>query len=330
MREDSRGLAADLGLVTVAAIWGLNFSVMKVVLEELDPLALNALRFPLAAVAMGVFVKITPGSLFPEREDVMRVVVLGILGHVAYQLCFIFGLDWTLAGNASLLLATTPAWTVVFSRIAGHEALTGAALAGVAATLVGITLVVLGRGEGMSLGSQTLRGDLLMLVASTLWAGYTVAGLGPVSRYGALRMTTWTLWVGTPVLVAMGIPSILATDLAGVSAGAWVGVVYAGLLSLALAYLLWYRGVGILGNTRTAIYSNLVPVMALLTAWLWLGEVPAILQLLGAAIILGGLTVARFAQSVRSGGPGSSAIEPKPPLNSGEARPARWRISGNS
>lgn len=107
-------------------------------------------------------------------------------------------------------------------------------------------------------------------------------------------------------------------------------MVYSGLLSLALAYLLWYRGVQVLGNNRTAIYSNLVPVMALLTAWLWLGEVPTALQLGGAAIILAGLTTARFAQSSRSEDPDSSAAGPKPPLSSGEASPARWRISGNS
>ena len=62
-----------------------------------------------------------------------------------------------------------------------------------------------------------------MLVASLLWATYTVAGLGPVSRYGALRLTTWALWIGTPVLVVMGIPSLSATDLSTVSVGAWLG-----------------------------------------------------------------------------------------------------------
>lgn len=330
MPVESRGFMADAGLVLVAAIWGVNFSVMKVVLEALDPLALNALRFPLAALALAFVLKATPGPLFPDKTDIVRVLVLGVVGNVFYQLCFIFGLDWTLAGNASLLLATTPAWTLLFSRLAGHEPLTAAGLAGVAATLVGIVLVVVGRGEALTVDPRNLAGDLLMLVASVLWATYTVAGLEPVGRYGALRMTTWTLWVGTPILVAMGIPSLRGTDFGSVPTGAWLGVVYAGLLSIAVAYLLWYRGVKVLGNNRTAIYSNLVPVMALVTAWLWLGEVPGILQLVGAAIILAGLTVARLAQSPRSAGPGPRDAGPNPPLSSGEASPARWRISGNS
>lgn len=320
MSHESGGIATDLGLMLVALIWGVNFSVIKVVLVELDPLALNALRFPMAAVALAVALRIVPGPLLPNRGDVARVVTLGIVGNVAYQLCFIFGLDWTLAGNASLILATTPAWTLLLSRVAGHESLTLAGVAGVVATLVGIALVILGRGEALSLGSATVAGDLLMLAASVLWATYTVAGRGPVGRYGSLRLTAWALWVGTPFLVAMGLPSVLATDLGAISVGGWIGVTYAGLLSIGLAYLLWYRGVQRLGNSRTAVYANLVPVMALVTAWLWLGEIPTALQLVGAAVILGGLTAARLAQS-----PGSST-----PPGSGELSPARWRISGNS
>lgn len=311
MPNRPREITTDLGLVLLAAIWGINFSVVKVVLEELDPLALNALRFPLAAVAVGLLVRGRPGPAWPAREDRLRVILLGLLGNVAYQLSFIFGIDWTQAGNASLLLSTMPVWTVILSSLAGHEKPTRWVAAGVLGTLLGMTLVVLGRGVEISLGSETLRGDLLMVAASILWSIYTVAGRNPVARYGPLKMTVWTLWIGTPLLVLMGLPSLAATDLSAVSTGAWLGVAYAGLLSIGLAYLLWYRGVQRLGNNRTAVYANLVPVAALITAWLWLGEVPTRVQILGAAVILVGLTVARIAQS-----PGPSS--------------RRWRISGNS
>ena len=150
-----------------------------------------------------------------------------------------------------------------------------------------------------------------MVTASVIWSVYTVGGRTPIARYGALRMTVWTLWIGTPCLVLMGLPALMATDFGSVSAGSWLGVAYAGLLSIGLAYLLWYQGVQRLGNSRTAVYSNLVPVAALITAWVWLGEVPTSLQLLGAAVILTGLGIARIAQA-----PGPSS--------------RLWRISGNS
>jgi drug/metabolite transporter (DMT)-like permease len=90
-----------------------------------------------------------------------------------------------------------------------------------------------------------------------------------------------------------------------------LGVFYAGVLSIAVAYVLWYRGVQLLGNSRTAVYSNLVPVAALVTAWLWLGETPTGKQLIGASVILAGLWLSRTGQL-----PGPSSL--------------RWRSSGNS
>jgi drug/metabolite transporter (DMT)-like permease len=293
MNRHSRHRATDAGLVILAAIWGVNFSVVKVVLEELDPLALNALRFVLAAGALWLLVRRLPGPRRPERRDVGLLVFLGILGNVVYQGCFIFGIDSTLAGNASLLLATTPVWTVILSSVLGHERPTLWVSLGAVGTVTGMVLVVLGRGDAVSVGGATLKGDLLMIAAAVLWASYTVGSQPLVVRYGAVRVTAWSLWIGTPLLVVWGLPSLLRTDLGSVSALAWAGVVYAGVLSIGLAYLLWYRGVRVMGTSRTAVYSNLVPVAALITAWLWLGEVPRGLQLLGAAVILGGITLAR-------------------------------------
>jgi len=281
----------------MAAIWGVNFSVLKVILRDLDPLALNALRFPLASLALWTLVRRLPGASRPKPADVVRVLVLGVLGNIAYQLCFIFGLDWTLAGNASLLLATTPIWTVVLSSAVGHERPGKWVFIGIIGTFAGMFLVIKGRGDALDFGNSSVRGDLLMVMSAILWSIYTVGSRKLVREYGALRMTAWTLWAGTPLLVLMGVPALLGTDFGVVSTGAWFGVLYSGVMAIAIAYLLWYRGVQRLGNSRTAVYSNLVPVAALITAWVWLGEVPSGPQAAGAAVILAGLSVARLSQS---------------------------------
>jgi drug/metabolite transporter (DMT)-like permease len=309
MTDRTSGVPADFGLLVLACIWGVNFSVVKVVLGEIEPLAFNALRFPLALAALAVAAGSSPGPALPSREDVPRIVLLGVLGNVAYQMCFIYGIDWTSAGNASLLLSTTPVWIVLLSAVTGHEYPTRWVSLGVLLTLAGMTLVVLGSGNEVSIGSSTLRGDLLMILASIIWSVYTVGGRAPVARYGALKMTAWSLYVGVPLLVLIGTPALGRADLRSISVGSWLGVAYAGLFAIGLAYLLWYRGVEKLGNNRTAIYSNLVPVAALFTAWLWLGEAPQRLQLVGAGVIIAGLAVARIAQS------------PDPSVLSVDARP---------
>src|SRR5690606_34828759 len=97
MNDSPHPLAAHAGLLGLAAIWGVNFSVVKIVFRELDPLALNALRFPLAAAVFWLVLRPRRGPRGPERRDVPRILLLAAIGHVVYQICFVVGLDRTLA-----------------------------------------------------------------------------------------------------------------------------------------------------------------------------------------------------------------------------------------
>ncbi len=287
------GGSADGGLLLMAVIWGVNFPLIKAALSEIPPLAFNALRFPLAALTVFLILRRKGALPWPRRADWPRVVFLGILGNLVYQGFFIFGVDLTLAGNASLLLATTPVWTLGLSSLRGHERPGPLVWIGVLATLTGMVLVVLGGEMSLAVQESTLRGDLLILGGAVTWSAYTVGSRGLIATYGSVPVTAWTLWIGTVGLVLLGLPSLARTPLAQVSLLAWGGVAYAGILAIGLAYLLWYRGVQNIGNARTAAYSNLTPVVALGIAWAWLGEVPTLLQIAGAGIILGGLTLAR-------------------------------------
>lgn len=285
-----------LGLLGVAVIWGTNFAVIKVALKDLTPEALNALRFPIASILLVLVLRYRGRLRLPERGDMAKLVGLGVLGNVIYQLLFIHGLDLTSAGNASLLLATVPVWTILLSSVLGHERPSLLVWVGIMGTLAGMVLVVLG-GAGVELGGSSLEGDLLMAAAALGWAGYTVGSRDMIQKYGPLRTTTWTLSVGTVGLLALGAPDLAALQFGSVSPVAWFGVVYAGVFALSIAYLLWYRAVQRIGSSRTAAYSNLVPVVALLVAWGWLGEVPSAIQWVGAAVILGGISVTRMGTS---------------------------------
>lgn len=290
MTSESR---ARLAIGGVVLIWGANFAVIKTALVDLHPLAFNALRFPLASLTLWAFWRRSGRRLPFGRGDAWTLIGLGILGHVAYQPLFIFGLDRTLAGNSSLLLATVPVWVALLSVVLGHERLPVRTWVGIGVSLVGIGLVVRGGSAAVGFGHSTLAGDLLTLAAAIVWAAYTVLSTPMVRRHGALPVTAVTLWIGTAGLVALGIPWLAGTSWDTVRPGSWAGVGYAGALGLGVAYLLWYTSVRHVGSSRTAIGSNLVPVVALLVAWPALGERPTGLQLAGAAAILGGVTLAR-------------------------------------
>ena len=95
-----------------------------------------------------------------------------------------------------------------------------------------------------------------------------------------------------PLLIFTG-PAILEVDWLAVSGAAWMALVYASVLSMVVAYLFWFRGVRVIGPTRTAVYANVQPLIALFVAWLTLGEVPTAWQAAGAATIISGVLIAR-------------------------------------
>jgi drug/metabolite transporter (DMT)-like permease len=168
-----------------------------------------------------------------------------------------------------------------------------------------MVLVVLGGQGGLGLDEGLLAGDLLLVLAAITWATYTVGTQDLTREYGALAVTSWTLWVGTIVLFALGGPSLWSTDFGTVSAVGWLSVVYSGVLAIAIAYLIWNHGLEHIGGPRTAAFSNLVPVVALIAAAVSLGEDPSPTQIVGAAIIIGGVWVARVA-----GGKALYPVEP--------------------
>src|SRR5690606_21479317 len=170
---------------------------------------------------------------------------------------------------------------------------------GVFATFVGILLVVQASG-GMSAGGATTTGALLMVAASASWAMFTVGARPLLARYGPTAVTAWTLWAGTAVLVAIGARQVMTLPAGVLTPAVWGAILYAGALSIGISYLIWYHAVSIIGNTRTATFSNAVPAVALFIAWIWLGEVPTAGELTGSAIIIAGVALAQSGRAAIS------------------------------
>jgi drug/metabolite transporter (DMT)-like permease len=297
--QTSHGLTY-LALAALVFIWASNFSVVKFALRDMSPLAFNGLRFTIASIILWLTVRAGGRPTNIPKKHWPALIVLGFVGNTIYQVLFIFGIDWTLAGNSALMLATTPVFTTLFSALLRQERAGRLAWAGVALSAVGIALVVLGGTQGVSFSSSTVRGDLTVLAGAVAWSAYTVGSNPFVRRYGALPVTAITAWIGGVGLLAISIPALLTQDWSVVRPVSWAALIYSGAFAIALAYFIWYYSVKQIGNTRTAVYSNFIPVVALLIAWLMLGEIPTMLQLVGAACILAGTIMVRVGKIERS------------------------------
>ena len=283
--------ATDALLAGMVVLWGGNYIIVKAALAVLSPLAFNGIRFTLAAATLGLFAWIR-GAPRPDRATLLRLGTLGILGNTIYQILFIEGLAHTRAGNAALIMAAIPVQTAVFSHLRGHERLRGRDIAGMSLSAAGLVTIVLGGGTAVGVG-DTLLGDVLMLAATVCWSLYTLGTKPFTDTIGPTAATAWTMALGALPLLLVCAPALAAQDWDRVTPPAWGAVVFSSLGALVVAYLIWYRGVQRLGPARTAMYSNFTPVVAVLAAWLWLGETPTFWQAGGAAGIFGGIWVTR-------------------------------------
>jgi len=287
----------DVELLMVVLFWAFNVTVVKMALREMEPLAFNIIRFLCAAVVLLVTTRLAEGSLGVRRDDVPRILLLGVVGHTVYQIGFVYGLARTTASSTALIFGSTPVVVAILSRLAGHERIGFAGAAGAAAAFYGVTLIVRGTasaGAQASPGGGEVAGDLLILVAVLCWSTYTVLSRDLLVRYSPLRITTLTLAFGTVLLVPASVPDLLRQDWSTVSATTWVGLSYSFLFALVISYVLWYRSVRKVGNLRTAIYSNLVPVFGTLFGVVLLGDRLTASLWLGAGLILSGIVLTRL------------------------------------
>ena len=281
----------DLTLLLVALIWGVNYAVVKFGTTLVDPLAYNGVRVALAALLLSAVVGIGREP-FPPSRIILALLALGVLGNGVYQFLFVEGIARTRASDAALFVAASPAFIAIIGRLRGVERIERRAAVGISLSIAGIALVVLGTATGHE-GQASLVGDLLVLTGSLAWALYTVLLKPYTHDVSGLQLSAFTMVGGAIPLFAVAWPAISSAPWRSVPTLGWVAVAYSGVFALVIAYYFWYRGVRVIGPTRTAMYSNLQPVIAVLVAWPMLGETPTIWQALGAVCIIGGLLLTR-------------------------------------
>lgn len=290
----------------MVVIWGANYSVIKRCFAEIPPQPFNALRLIVASTVFLAAIRVARGraraaggrlsSIFytphpVTRRDSWVLVGLGLVGHCAYQLCFVGGVDATTVSNAALIIGATPVVVAMASSALGRERIGRLHWLGAAISVLGIYVVV---GRGASFGGVSSRGDVLVMISVCCWATYTIGASHLIARHSPLYVTGVTMAIGTVPYSLLAVPQLLRLDWGAVPAWVWVAVVCSALLALNVSYLIWYTAVQRLGPARTSAYSNVVPIAAMTVAALWLGESISAMKAAGAVAILTGVLFTRI------------------------------------
>ena len=281
----------DVLLFTMAVIWGINFVVTKYATTIFKPVAITGLRVGTAALFL-LIVALLRGKIGLPRRDVIGLLLVGMVGNGLYQLFFVHGLARTRAGNAALIVAAAPAFIALIARARGLERVKRMTLVGIALSVLGVGLVIAGSASSSN-RKTTLLGSLLVFFGVLCWSVYTIMLQPYTKRIDVIKLSAITMVGGAVPLLIASTPALIGTNWSAVGRGGWLALFYSSVISMGVAYFFWYRGLRVLGPTRTAVYANLQPIIALLVAWAFLGEIPTIFQGVGAATIVAGVFLTR-------------------------------------
>ena len=292
---------AEIAVIAVMVIWAANFIVVKDATSHMPPVGFTFLRYSLASVALVAILRWYEGSVRLPRPDVVRIFALGAVGFGAYQVLWTIGLQSIPAGDSALIIAATPVFTAVLAVAAGADTLSPMKFAGAVLSFVGVVIVI-AAGIGISM-TGSLIGSGLTLVAALCWASYTAFAAPVLRRHSPLVLTTWATIAGTLAMAPIGLAQLLAPGALGPAQAdrlvpIALAVAFSGLLAAALANVVVFNGVRLLGPTRVITLQSLVPAMAVVLAAVFLQEPIRPVQVLGGGIIILGVALTRYASRV--------------------------------
>ncbi len=276
--------AALISLILLTLVWSFNWTVMKVAMRYAGPFDFSALRYSLGTAVVFAALAWRGGSLRPP--PLLPVVLIGLAQTMGFQALAQWALVEGGAGKTALFVYTMPFWAILMGWLVLSEHIGRRHLAGIAAAAVGVLLII-SPWRGMADPAPVL----LAVGGGICWAIGTVVAKHEFKRgeVSLLMLTAWQMLVGTVGLVLLALlvpeapvvwePLLIAT------------ILYNGVLSSGLAWVLWAVIVKNLPTHVAGISSLAIPVLGVGFAWLLLGEQPGLAESAGMALIVTALVV---------------------------------------
>ncbi|RKD29489.1 DMT family transporter [Thermohalobacter berrensis] len=275
-------------LMTMAALfWAGAFIAGKLGVNELSPISLTFFRFFFASIIIFfVMVKYEKKNWRLKGKDWIPVIITGVVGMVGYHIFFFTALKYTQASNASILAATNPIVTAVLASYFINEKLVIKRIIILILALIGVILTITNWNIKTLVNFTFNKGDLIMLVAVTCWATYSVIVKKIMDRYSPLILTTYSFIVCTVVLFPFVIREFLQISIFDISIKGWLPVVYMAIFPTVIGYLIQQMAIKEIGVSRAAIFINLVPVFSVILAAIILNEKLGYLRLISGFMIV--------------------------------------------
>ena len=291
-----------LGLLITAAfihqlLGGGTFVFARYVLVQTDPFVVAFLRYTLAAVVLYLIARRMskrPKAITITKADKRKIITLGLVIVILNQTLYLYGQKFTTAGHGSLLFATTPIFVYLMAMKRLGETWSRTKGLGILMAVVGSAVIVFE--TGLEYDFVMLKGDLIILIAVAAWAYYTVWGKPLVQKYGAFRVTAYSLASGAIVYFPFGLYRFIIADLTKIDMLGWFSILYIAIMTSVVAYSIWYWLLKYMEASRLSVLTNFQPVVAGILGIYILHEPLTIPFIVGGLIIIVGVTITQRAR----------------------------------
>jgi len=279
------GIGPMIAITATILIWSTTFAGLVVALKHFSPGHLLFLRWTFTALLFAGYGVATRMRL-PRRADVPVFLVAGLLGFGVYQTLLVFGQQGVSASMAGFLINMNPVFTTLIAVAIGRDIANGFTWLGLAGCMGGLVLMGAARGGFGQIGPSAG----LVVLAALSFAGYTVITKPLFSRYSPLEVTTYCVVAGTLPLLVFAPGSMAAVTSA--TPAQLATVFFLAAFPGGIAYLLWSRSLAAFPPGIASRFLYLVPVIGVAVAWLWVGEAPQMLTIVGGLVTLAGVALA--------------------------------------
>jgi len=288
MRIDTRTIIA-IGITIL--LWASSFAAVRAGLQAFTPGHIALFRFLIASVLLAAFTLINRIKL-PKLKDIPVIFLLGFLGIAAFHTAQNYGQVTVTAGSAAMIVSSVPIFTAMLATIFLREKLKLWGWLGIFISFLGVYLIALGEREGVKFAP----GVIVLLLAAIIAATFFVLQKPYLTRYSALQLVTYMIWAGTLFLLVFT-PGLI-DEVTNAPIEATIATIFLGIFPSAVAYVTWSYALSRAPASIVASFLYLQPVLAVIIAWIWLNEIPALIAITGGVVtILGVFLVNKYGLS---------------------------------